>query len=208
MHTYKFEEQGVSLQQAERAVILIHGRGAPPWDILGLAEYFDDGKTWFVAPEAYNYTWYPYSFLVPRDQNQPWLNSALENIDKLISAAEEVLPPEKIIVMGFSQGACLAAEVTSQKARKLGGIAVFTGGLIGEKADVSFYKGNFEGTRVYISNGDKDPHIPLERTRETARIMKSLGAEVQMDMFPGRPHTINMEEIEKVKDWILNQKPL
>lgn len=208
MHPYKFEHQGISLEQAERAIILIHGRGAPPWDILGLAEYFDDGKTWFTAPEAYNYTWYPYSFLVPRDQNQPWLNSAIENIARLIASAEEALSPEKVFVMGFSQGACLTAEVTSQNARKLGGIAVFTGGLIGNSVESSFYKGNFEGTRVYISNGDNDPHIPLYRTEQTAQAMKSLGAEVQLDVFPQRPHTINMDEIDKVKHWILNRKPL
>ncbi len=201
MHNYNITEQGVPLQDAERAVILIHGRGAPPEDILGLADFFDDGKTWFAAPEASNYVWYPYSFLVPAEQNQPWLNSAIANIETLIRNIEKQLPSEKIYIMGFSQGACLTAEVTSRNAKKYGGIAVFTGGLIGEQPDTSSYKGNFDGTRIYISNGDNDPHIPLARTEETHEIMKGLGGETQLEVFPGRPHTINMEEITKVKEW-------
>ncbi|TVQ17123.1 MAG: PE-PPE domain-containing protein [Bacteroidetes bacterium] len=201
MHNYNITEQGVPLQDAEKAVILIHGRGAPPEDILGLADFFDDGKTWFAAPEASNYVWYPYSFLVPAEQNQPWLNSAIANIETLIRNIEKQLPSEKIFIMGFSQGACLTAEVTSRNAKKYGGIAVFTGGLIGEQPDTSSYKGNFDGTKIYISNGDNDPHIPLSRTEETHEIMKGLGGETQLEVFPGRPHTINMEEINKVKEW-------
>lgn len=201
MHTYKVTEQGVSLKEAERAVILIHGRGAPPEDILGLADFFDDGKTWFAAPEAADYVWYPYSFLVPAEQNQPWLNSAIENIETLIADIEKHLPSEKIFIMGFSQGACLAAEVSSRNAKKYGGIAIFTGGLIGEKPDTSLYKGNFEGTRIFISNGNNDPHIPLERTEETHTIMQRLGGDAYLEVFPNRPHIINMEEIRKVKEW-------
>ncbi len=202
MHAYKYTEEGVSLQEAEKAVILIHGRGAPPEDILGLAGFFDDGKTYFVAPEAENYTWYPYSFLVPKEQNQPWLDSALQNLNRLIEEIEEHLSAEKIFIMGFSQGACLAAEVSVRNARKYGGIAIFTGGLIGSKPDPTLYKGNFEGTSVYISNGDNDPHIPLERTNETHTIMQKMGANVLKEIFQGRSHTINMEEIKKVKEWL------
>lgn len=201
MHTYNITEQGVSLKEAERAVILIHGRGAPPEDILGLADFFDDGKTYFAAPEASNYVWYPYSFLVPAEQNQPWLNSAIVNIETLISDIEKHLPSEKIFIMGFSQGACLTAEVCSRNAKKYGGIAVFTGGLIGQQPDTSLYKGNFEGTKIFISNGDNDPHIPLERTEETHTIMKGLGGDAYLEVFPNRPHTINMDEIRKVKEW-------
>lgn len=204
MHDFLFTAQGAALQEAEKAVILIHGRGAPPEDILGLADYFDDDKTYFVAPQADNFTWYPNSFLVPRAQNQPWLDSALDNLEHLITILEQKLPPEKIFVMGFSQGACLAAEITCRNARKYGGIAVFTGGLIGQSVERNRYKGDFKSTKIYISNGDNDPHIPMERTEETATIMKELGAQVEKEIFPGRPHTINMSEIEKVRSWILN----
>jgi phospholipase/carboxylesterase len=203
MHPYKFKEQGIALPEAQRAIILIHGRGAPPADILGLADYFDDGKTWFAAPEANQYTWYPHSFLTPREQNQPWLDSAIANIEKLIHYAEQQLASEKIFIMGFSQGACLTAEVTSRNAKKYGGIAVFTGGLIGKSVEQGLYSGNFLSTKVYISNGDSDPHIPMERTEETYQVMKELGANIKKEIFHGRPHTIYMDEIEMVKSWML-----
>lgn len=200
MHTYNISEQGVSLEEAAKAVILIHGRGAPPEDILGLADFFDDGKTYFAAPEASDYVWYPYSFLVPAEQNQPWLNSAIENIETLIRNIEKVLPSENIYVMGFSQGACLTAEVCCRNAKKYGGIAVFTGGLIGKQPDKTLYKGDFGQTRIFISNGDNDPHIPLKRSEETYETMKEMGGDAFLEVFPGRPHTINMQEIRKVKE--------
>ena len=199
MHSYKNVERRTPLNEAYKAIILIHGRGAPPDDILSLADFFDTENTYVVAPEANQYVWYPLSFLAPRQQNQPWLDSALENINRLISEIEKYIPTEKISVMGFSQGACLTAEVTSRNARKFAGIGIFTGGLIGDKPDHNKYAGNFDGTPVYLSNGDNDPHIPLQRTEETYKIMKGMGAEVTKEIFPARPHTIMMEEINKAK---------
>jgi phospholipase/carboxylesterase len=199
MHSNNIVERGTPLKEAEEAIILIHGRGAPPDDILSLADFFDTQNTYIAAPEANNYVWYPLSFLAPREQNQPWLDSALENIDKLISEIEKFIPAEKIFLMGFSQGACLTAEVTSRNARKFAGIGIFTGGLIGAEPNRNDYQGNFKGTPVYLSNGDNDPHIPMERTEETYKIMKDLGAEVTKEIFPGRPHTIHMEELKKAK---------
>jgi phospholipase/carboxylesterase len=199
MHTYRIVEQGTPLKEAERAIILIHGRGAPPEDILSLADFFETQKTYVVAPEADHYVWYPLSFLAPRQQNQPWLDSALENINRLISEIEKYIPTEKIFVMGFSQGACLTAEVTSRNARKFGGIGIFTGGLIGDEPQRKNYDGTFNGTPVYLSNGDNDPHIPMQRSEDTFEIMKDLGAQITKEIFPGRPHTIVMEEIDKAK---------
>lgn len=200
MHSYKIVERGTSLNEADKAIILIHGRGAPPDDILSLADFFDTKNTYVVAPEANHYVWYPLSFLAPREQNQPWLNSALENISKLISKIEQHISSENIYLMGFSQGACLTAEIASAKARKFGGIAVFTGGVIGATVEKENYSGSFDGTKVYLSNGDNDPHIPLQRTEDTHKVMQELGADITKEIFPGRPHTIQMEEIEKAKD--------
>jgi phospholipase/carboxylesterase len=104
MHTYRVTEKGKSIEKAQKAVILIHGRGAPPEDILGLADFFDDCKTWFAAPEAENHTWYPYSFLTHRYQNQPWLDSAIANIETLIKKTEEAYPCRKYLYHGFFAG--------------------------------------------------------------------------------------------------------
>ena len=200
MHTYKKVERGTPLEKADKAIILIHGRGAPPDDILSLADFFETENTYVVAPEANQYVWYPLSFLAPRAQNQPWLDSAIENITRLIRTIEEQIPAENIYLMGFSQGACLTAEIASANARKFGGIAVFTGGLIGATVEKENYSGNFNGTKVYLSNGDNDPHIPLQRTEDTHKVMQELGADITKEIFPGRPHTIQMEEINKVKE--------
>ncbi|TVQ89689.1 MAG: PE-PPE domain-containing protein [Bacteroidetes bacterium] len=199
MHEYKITERGVPLDKAEKAIILIHGRGAPPEDILSLADFFETQKSYIVAPEATHYVWYPLSFLAPRDQNQPWLDSALENINRLINDIQKHITTENIFIMGFSQGACLTAEVTSRNAQKYGGIAIFTGGLIGAEIDSKNYEGNFDGTPVYLSNGDNDPHIPLKRTEDTFEILGQMGAKVTKEILHGRPHTIQMQEIDKVK---------
>ncbi len=200
MHSYRIVERGTHLNEAGKAIILIHGRGAPPDDIMSLADFFETDNTYVVAPEANHFVWYPLTFLAPREQNQPWLNSALENISRLINTIEEQIPAENIYLMGFSQGACLTAEIASANARKFGGIAVFTGGLIGATVEKENYSGNFNGTKVYLSNGDNDPHIPLQRTEDTYKLMQNLGADITKEIFPGRPHTIQMEEIEKVKE--------
>lgn len=200
MHNKNIFEQGEKIEKAEKAMVLLHGRGAPASDILSLTQFFDVSKTYVAAPQAANYTWYPYSFLTPEENNQPWLDSAIEVIGSLISDIEKSIPTEKIYIMGFSQGACLTSEITARNAKRYGGIAIFTGGLIGEKVFRSKYSGDFMKTPVYISNGDNDPHVPLDRTMETENIFKELNAGTTTQIFPGRPHTIEMKEINKVKE--------
>jgi phospholipase/carboxylesterase len=200
MHDYTIVERGAPLQSAQKAIILIHGRGAGAEDILSLEPFFSGEHTYIVAPEANNCTWYPYSFMIATEQNQPWLNSAIQTIEVLIQNIERHVPVQNIFIMGFSQGACLASEVACRNARRYGGIAVFTGGLIGQQINTTNYKGNFEQTPVYLSNGDHDPHIPLGRTEETYDIMNRMGADIRKEIFPGRTHTINEQEIEHVKE--------
>ncbi|MFP4288991.1 MAG: alpha/beta hydrolase [Bacteroidales bacterium] len=200
MHPYKIVQKGTPLEEADNAMIFIHGRGAPPEDILSLSEFFAKDNSYIVAPEAYDYTWYPYSFLAPESNNQPWLDSAIKNITQLIETIAKKVPFDKIFIMGFSQGACLTSEIVARNAKRYAGIGIFTGGLIGEVIDEHRYKGDFSGTPVYLSNGDSDPHIPLHRTEKTAEIMTRMGAELVKEIFPGRPHTIQMNEIQKVKE--------
>jgi len=199
MHTYRIIEKGKPLEQAEKAIILLHGRGADANDILTLADKFCDDKFYIAAPQATNNAWYPYSFLSPESINEPWLSSAVGMVNRLIDTISLQLPAEKIYIMGFSQGACLALEATAQNARGYAGVAAFTGGLIGEKIRTDKYSGNFEGTKVFIGNSDIDPHVPLERSEESKNIMEKLGANVSLRIYPGMPHTIIQDEIETVK---------
>jgi phospholipase/carboxylesterase len=202
MHKFDVRKTGADPADATRGLILLHGRGATAENILPLAGYFA-GESWHVAaPQATGFQWYPYSFMKPASQNEPWLSSAIDYIGKVIEDISVHIAMENIYLMGFSQGACLSAEVAARSATRYGGIAVFTGGLIGERIDPGNYRGDFGGTRIYISNGDNDPHIPLARSEETFNILDSMGADARLDVFPGREHTITQDEIEKARDFI------
>ncbi len=202
MHTYNIVEQGAPLEKAKKALILIHGRGASAHDILGLAPYFAQESWYVAAPQATNHTWYPYSFMVPAAQNEPWLSSAIEVVHTLAKTILEKLAAENLYMMGFSQGACLTAEFSARLARRYGGVGIFTGGLIGAQPDYSLYSGDFGGTPVYISNGDNDPHVPLSRSEETLAQFEKMGARAKMEIFPNRPHTITQQELIRMATMI------
>jgi len=205
MHSYNIIEKGSLLDKAKNALILVHGRGSTAHDILSLADIFTD-ETWYIAaPQATNYKWYPYSFMAPAEQNEPWLSSAVDTLHKLIKNIQNTLPSENIYLMGFSQGACLTAEVAARFARKYGGVVSFTGGLIGSELSYENYKGHFDGTYIYLSNSNNDPHIPLSRSFETRLQLKRMGANVELDIIPNRPHTIIEQELEKVKTLIFKR---
>lgn len=198
-HQKNIVEAGQPLKEANKALILLHGRGASAQDILSLKDYLPLGDFYIVAPQATNFTWYPYSFMAPVSQNEPWLSSALELLNTLVADIEVGgIKSENIFVLGFSQGACLTLEFTTRNARRWAGIAALTGGLIGEKIDHKNYSGKFNRTPVYISNSDNDPHVPLSRSEASKEIMESMGAAVSLQVFTNRPHTILKEELDAV----------
>lgn len=205
MHKYDIKERGCSLPEASKALILLHGRGATAENILPLADYFTDESWYIAAPQATGLQWYPYSFMASSDKNEPWLGSAIDYVRKIIEDISVHIDYENIYLMGFSQGACLTAEVAARYAAGYGGLAVFTGGLIGEVLNEEKYSGHMEGTRIYISNGDEDPHIPVERSAETRDQFIRMGADVKMDIFPGREHTIAQEEIDNAYKFLFIQ---
>jgi phospholipase/carboxylesterase len=196
-HALQIVEAGLPLEKASRALIMLHGRGATAQDIISLHHEFELNDYYVVAPQATNYTWYPYSFLAPVAQNEPSLSSALHLVRDLVSDIEKAgIISDKIYLLGFSQGACLTLEFASRNARKWGGVIAFTGGLIGDKVNQANYSGSFDKTRVFIGNSDNDPHVPLARTQESADIMHTLGAMVTLKIYPALPHTINRDEIK------------
>lgn len=198
MHGYDLLTEGKSLSEAENALILLHGRGADPEDIILLAEDFCDESFYVVAPRATGNSWYPESFLVPEERNEPWLSSAVAVVKRLIDETSAYIPVERIYVMGFSQGACLALEVTARYAMKYAGVAAFSGGLIGGRIEPAKYNGDFMGTKIFIGNSDQDPYIPLKRTEESASLLRQMSAEVNLKIYPGMPHTIIRDEIDTV----------
>lgn len=200
MHqTNNYFQTGVALEKAKTVIIATHGRGGSPEGIASLAEMFADETTCIIAPRATNHTWYPYSFMAPRANNEPWLSSAVSAVQDIITMVEQHVDSSNIILLGFSQGACLTSEVAALNAKKYKRIIIFTGGVIGDKFEPNVYSGDFQGTPVYISNSDNDPHVPLTRTEETIALYKNLGAKVTSHIFPNRPHTVTKEEIEEAK---------
>jgi phospholipase/carboxylesterase len=196
MHTKYIVEAGQDLQEAKKALIMIHGRGADAQDILGLSQYFDLKDYALLAPQATNNTWYPYSFLAPPAQNEPWLSSALALLKEMVADIQASgIANEQIYFLGFSQGACLTLEFITRNATRYGGAVAFTGGLIGDVINTGNYAGDFGGTPVFIGTSDPDPHVPVQRVQESADLLTTMNAQVTTKVYPNMGHTINQDEI-------------
>jgi phospholipase/carboxylesterase len=188
---------GEPLEHARAAVILVHGRGASAESILTLAPELDAPGVAFLAPQASNGSWYPFSFLAPIRQNEPFLSSALEAVGDLVAHVEAAgVPAERIVLLGFSQGACLSSEFVARNARRYGGLVAFSGGLIGPAGTPRDYPGSLAGTPVFLGCSDVDAHIPAERVLESEEVLRRMGGEVTAKLYPGMAHTVNQDEIE------------
>jgi predicted esterase len=196
---------GEPLAAAQAAMILVHGRGASAADILSLAEFFDMLGFAYLAPQAAGYTWYPYSFLSPIQQNEPYLSSALEVLAMVLDQVDKAgVPAEKTMLLGFSQGACLITEFAARNPRRYGGLAILSGGLIGPEETIFTYDGSLAGTPAFLGCSNVDSHIPQERVHETTRVLRTMGAEVTDRLYPGMGHTINQDEIDFVTQMMSN----
>jgi phospholipase/carboxylesterase len=188
---------GEPLSSARGAVIMIHGRNAAPANILSLVPLLDRPEFAYLAPAAADGTWYPYSFLAERDRNEPGLSSALAMIERVVNdTVSGGVPKERIVLLGFSQGACLTAEFAAGHADRYGGVIVFTGGLIGPPGTTWPYPGSFKGTPVFLGSSDVDAHVPRVRVGESREVFERMGASVTERIYPGMGHLVNDDEIE------------
>lgn len=204
MHEKNVIQTGADPSSARGAMIMLHGRGADAHDILSLASHLEVKDFTLLAPQATNNTWYPYSFLAPVAENEPWLSSALELVNLCVEKLlADGLKHQQIYFTGFSQGACLTLEYITRNAQRWGGAIAFTGGLIGKTLNQENYTGDFSGTPVYIGTSDPDPHVPVQRVHETVNLMKELQANVHEDIFPNMGHTIIPSEITHANDHVL-----
>lgn len=191
---------GAPLESAQAAMILLHGRGATAEDILSLADELAVPGFAYLAPQAAGNTWYPNSFLAPITSNEPGISSGLAAIAAILAQVEAAgIPNERIILGGFSQGACLSLEFTARNARRYGGVVGLSGGLIGPDETPRNYKGTFDGTPVFLGCSDVDPHIPKERVEESAAVFEGMGAAVTIRLYPNMGHLVNQDEIDFVK---------
>jgi predicted esterase len=191
---------GVPLDQAHAAMVMVPGRGASADSILALAPALNVPGFAYLAPQASGNTWYPNSFLAPISSNEPGISSGMQAIqDVLTQTTAAGVPPERTMLLGFSQGACLALEFCARHARRYGGVVGLSGGLIGPDGTPRSYGGSLEGTLAFLGCSDVDPHIPAQRVRETAEVLRSLGGEVTMRLYPGMGHLVNEDEIATVR---------
>jgi predicted esterase len=181
-------------------MVMLHGRGATAESILSLAQALDVPEFAYLAPQAGGNSWWPQTFLAPIANNEPGISSAMEAVEEVLQqTAAAGIPPERTVLLGFSQGACLVAEFTARHARRYGGVAGLSGGLIGPDGTPRNYPGSLEGTPVFLGCSDIDPHIPAKRVRESAEVLQALGGDVTMRLYPGMGHLINEDEIAAVK---------
>lgn len=187
---------GEPVETARAVMLMIHGRGASARDILSLTNELPHEGFAFLAPQAANSTWYPYRFMEPMERNEPYLSSALKLVDALVQHVRAAnVPMDKILLLGFSQGACLATEYAARHAQKYGGIIGLSGGLIGPDSTPRAYGGSFEHTPVLLGCSDVDFHIPKERVLETGEVFKRMGADVTVRLYPNMDHTVNADEL-------------
>jgi predicted esterase len=191
---------GEPISRARAAMLMVHGRGATAQDILSLANEFEQAGLAYLAPQAADNTWYPNRFLVPLAENEPWLSSALTLLGDIVAdIASAGIPPERIVLLGFSQGACLALEFAARNARRYGGIVGLSGALIGPREAPRTDQGSLAGTPVFLGCSDADPHVPREYISHTAIVLSRLGGEVTERLYPNMGHTINPDEIDFVR---------
>lgn len=191
---------GAPLSSADAAMVMIHGRGGTAESILALIDAIDTPGFAYLAPEASGNTWYPNSFLAPIPSNEPGISSGLQLIDEIVASIESAgIDAKRIMLLGFSQGACLSLEYAARHARRFGGIAGLSGGLIGPDDTPRDYPGSFDATPVFLGCSDIDPHIPAKRVEETDQILTRMKADVIMRLYPGMGHLVNEDEIAEVR---------
>lgn len=195
---------GAPLATARAAMVMIHGRGASAEDILALAAEFAAPDVAFLAPQAADGAWYPQRFIAPLAANEPFLSSALATVGRLVEHITSTgIPQERVFLLGFSQGACLALEYAARNPQRYGGVIALSGGLIGPIGTAFDYAGSLAGTSVFLGCSDVDFHIPLERVHESTAAMRTLGGDVTERIYPGMGHTVNADETAFVRELLL-----
>ncbi len=191
---------GAPIEEAEAVMLMVHGRGATAESILALADELDQPGFAYMAPQAADNEWYPNSLLALLDSNEPYLSSAITLLESvLMQLVGAGIENEKIMLLGFSQGACLVLEFASRFAQRYGGVVGLSGATIGPDGTIHDYGGSLEGTPVFLGCSDTDPHIPRASVEESAHLLEELGGNVTMRIYPNMGHTLNRDELDTVR---------
>ena len=201
-HGQRVLHAGEPLDAARAAMILLHGRGASAEDIMTIAAEVETPGWIYFAPQAAGNAWYPNPFTAPIESNEPYLSAALEMISNLVERAEASVPAQRMVLLGFSQGACLTLEWAVRNARRYGAIVGLSGGLIGPEGMPRDYLGDFDSTPVFLGCSDVDPYIGRDRVEEAAQVLDGMGAAVDLRLYPGMGHLVNADELAALRDLI------
>jgi len=197
-HGQRVLQAGEPLTAARAAMVLLHGRGASAEDIMTLAAEVERPGWAYLAPQASGNAWYPNPFTAPLESNEPYLSAALDMVSKLVERVEAHVPAQRIILLGFSQGACLTLEWAARNARRYGAVVGLSGGLIGPDGTPRDYPGTFDATPLFLGCSDVDPHIAMHRVVEAGEVLKRMGGDVALRFYPGMAHTVSVEELDQV----------
>ncbi len=198
-HGQRIVEAGEDLGSARAAMVLLHGRGATAEDIMTIASEVQRPGWTYLAPQAAGNAWYPHPFTAPLESNEPYLGAALETISRVVERVESRVPAQRLVLLGFSQGACLTLEWAARNARRYGAVIGLSGGLIGPDGTPRDYPGSFAGTPVFLGCSDVDPHIPMPRVVGAGEVLKRMGADVTVRFYPGMGHMVGIEELETIR---------
>jgi phospholipase/carboxylesterase len=199
-HGQRVVEAGDEPRVARAAMVLLHGRGATAEDIMTIASEVQHPGWTYLAPQAAGNAWYPNPFTAPLESNEPYLGAALDMVSRVVERVEKTVPAQRIILLGFSQGACLALEWAARNARRYGAVVGLSGGLIGPDGTPRDYPGGFDHTPVFLGCSDIDPYIPMPRVVEAGEVFKGLGADVAVRFYPGMGHMVGVEELATIRD--------
>ena len=201
-------EAGAPLGTSPVVVVLLHGRNAGPANILDLAARFLRPDLTYLAPAAAGRTWYPHSFLADIASNEPDLSSALEALAAVVARVDAAgVARHRLVLAGFSQGACLTAEFAVRHPGRYGAVVVYSGGVIGPPGTVWDGRGRFDGTPVFFGCSDVDAHVPEARVNESAALCQRMGAEVTRRIYPGMGHLVNDDEIDWMQRLLVTLAP-
>lgn len=191
---------GAPPQAAQAGAVLLHGRGDSPAGILQLVDDIYHRGIHYVAPAAAGRVWFPGRFTDPlTDRRNAYLESALGQVATALDLMRGIgVSPDKVVVVGFSQGAAIALEFVTRRARRYGGIAALAGGLLGPTADLTPRKGCLEGTPSFCGVGADDPHVSTAHVEASVSILAAMGAETTTETYPGLEHAINDGEISAI----------
>lgn len=201
-HGQRVVQAGEPPASARAAMVLLHGRGATAEDIMTIASEVQAPGWTYLAPQAAGSAWYPNPFTAPLESNEPYLSAALDMVTSLVATLEATVPAQRIVLLGFSQGGCLALEWAARYARRYGAVVGLSAGLIGPEGTPRDYPGSFEETPAFLGCSDVDPYIPKQRVEGAADVLRRMHADVDLRFYPGMPHTVNEDELAAIRDII------